>query len=133
MRTRSANRIAVDDVRTVGGKDLVLKRLVNHYKAISNAKPEIKNDEPKLFPKNKNNLKNNICQNELYFNVRQTYKGVAKVKPTIDSNLPFTYNMGKSNKNGNAMEKFEDLEHVRRLTAMQKRMQSFGKVYKILT
>jgi hypothetical protein len=133
MRAKSANRVAMNDVRTVGGKDLVLKRLVNHYKAISNAKPEIKIDPPKLFSKNKTNLKNTIYHNDEYNNIRQTYKGVAKVKPTIDDKLPFTFNMGKSKKNGTAKEQFQDLEHVRRLNAMQKRILSVGKVYTFLT
>jgi len=133
MRTRSANRVAVDDVRTIGGKDLVLKRLVNHYKAVSNAKSEIKFDQPIIFPKNKKNLQNKVFHSEQYFNVRQTYKGVSRVKPTIDDDLPFTFNMGKRKKKGNAIENFEDFEHIRRLTAMQKRIQSIGKVYFILT
>ena len=133
MRTRSANRVAVDDVRTIGGKDLVLKTLVNHYKAVSNAKPEIKIDPPKLFPKNNKNLSSKIFHSEQYFNVRQTYKGVSRVKPTIDDDLPFTFDLGKSKKNGTAIEKFQDSEHIRRRTAMQQRIQSIGKVYYILT
>lgn len=40
-RPKSANRVAVDDVRTLGGKEVVINRLVNHYKAISNVKPKV--------------------------------------------------------------------------------------------
>ncbi len=129
MRKKSSNRVAVDDVRTVGGKDLVLKRLVNHYKALSKAKPKINMEQPKLFKKDNRNCNENVNREE-YFNVRETYKGVAKVKPTVDAKIPFTFNMGKS-KNSSAKEKFEDLEHVRRLTAMQNRISSIGKVYNI--
>jgi hypothetical protein len=132
MRAKSANRVRIDDVRTVGGKDIVLKRLVNHYKAISNAKPEIKIDPPKLFTKNKTNFENNIYNKDEYYNIRQTYKGVANVKATIDDKVPFTFKMGKSQKNGTAKEQFQDLEHVRRLISMQKRIISIGKVYRNL-
>lgn len=64
---------------------------------------------------------------EEYFNVRQTYKGVANVKPQIDVKQPLTFNMGKKIKHQSAKDKFDDFEHVRRLNAMSKRILSLGK------
>ncbi len=46
-RPKSANRVSVDDVRTLGGRELVLNRLVNHYKALSNVKPKVIIESPK--------------------------------------------------------------------------------------
>jgi hypothetical protein len=63
-----------------------------------------------------------------FFNVRQTYKGVSSVKPRIDSAKPTTYHMAKSKGGGRQKEKFEDMEHIRRLEAMSKRILSIGKV-----
>jgi hypothetical protein len=37
--------------------------------------------------------------------------------------------MGKGLKNTNAQEKFNDMEHIRRLEAMSKRIVSIGKVF----
>lgn len=136
-RAKSAHRVATDDVRTMGGKELVLNRLVNHYKALSNVKPKVIIQEP---PKHVDRFRENgksmrifnflileINQKQGYLNVRQTYKAVANVKSIVDANKPFTFKMGKSQKQS-AKEKFEDFEHIRRLSAMSKRIVSLGKV-----
>jgi hypothetical protein len=128
-KSASQNLVAIDDVRTMGGKDLVLKRLVNHYKALANVKPKIVIEPPlQKINSGKTLLKTKIFHNQEYYNVRQTYKGVSKVKPVIDANKPFTFEMGKGKTNQNAKEKFEDFEHIRRLNAMSKRILSIGKV-----
>ena len=55
-RPKSANWVAIDDVRNQGGKDVVLKRMVNHYKAISNIKSVVKEDmkNENFMPRNYN-------------------------------------------------------------------------------
>lgn len=137
-RAQSANRVQTDDVRNLGGKELVLKRLVNHYRALSNAKPKIQIEEPHKHVdanKSKGGFKSKIkiiqeyIQKQEFYNVRQTYKGVSNVKPMVDANKPFTFDMGKGNKIQKGNEKFEDFEHIRRLNAMSKRILSLGKVF----
>ncbi len=55
IRPKSANRVSVDDVRTLGGREVVLNRLVNHYKALSNvkAKIDVKPPHPHIKKQNK--------------------------------------------------------------------------------
>lgn len=60
--------------------------------------------------------------------MRQTYKSVLNVKSAVDTKKPATYEMTKLSKFYTAKEKFEDMEHIRRLDAMAKRMTSLGKV-----
>jgi hypothetical protein len=52
MRPKSANRVSTDDVRTLGGREIVLNRLVNHYKALSNVKSVIQIKPVKLNTSN---------------------------------------------------------------------------------
>ena len=40
--------ITTDNVRNVGGKDMILTRMVNHYSALSKAKPVV-DDKSFLF------------------------------------------------------------------------------------
>jgi len=63
-----------------------------------------------------------------FYNVRQTYKSIINVKPSIDNKKPLTYDMTKLSKINSAKEKFEDMEHIRRLDAMTKRIATLGKV-----
>ncbi len=46
QRPKSANKVSVDDVRTIGGKEIVINRLVNHYKALSNVKAKVVIETP---------------------------------------------------------------------------------------
>lgn len=50
------------------------------------------------------------------------------MKPSVDTKKPSTYHMTNLSKYYTGKEKFEDMEHVRRLDAMSKRMISLGKV-----
>jgi hypothetical protein len=45
-RAKSANRVCTDDVRNMGGKELVLNKMVNHYKALSNIKSVLDTNKP---------------------------------------------------------------------------------------
>lgn len=73
--------------------------------------------------------------------MRETYKSVSKIKSRIDTNKPKTFDMMNTNNTSfnnkrnnrpvSAKEKFEDMEHIRRLEAMSKRILSIGKVNKI--
>jgi hypothetical protein len=47
---------ATDDVRNMGGKEVVLNRMVNHYKSISNAKPSIQITPPFHINKKHNDI-----------------------------------------------------------------------------
>lgn len=51
------------------------------------------------------------------------------MKAAVDTKKPSTYEMNKISKFNTAKEKFEDMEHIRRLDAMAKRMTSMGKVF----
>jgi hypothetical protein len=139
-RAKSAknNLVGTDDVKNIGGKEMILNRLVNHYKAISNVKPkiDIKTPHPHVDSGKVKSILNiyfiiNIIlekyNKEEFYNIHQTYKGVASIKPVVDSNKPFTYYMGKNMTNYRAKEKFDDFEHIRRLNAMSKRILSIGK------
>lgn len=48
-RPKSANKISLDDVKTTGGKDLILNRMVNHYKALANVKSKVEIQSPSHF------------------------------------------------------------------------------------
>jgi hypothetical protein len=46
MNKKRRPQTATNDVRTMGGKEMVLNRMVNHYKAIANVKPKVNTEEP---------------------------------------------------------------------------------------
>jgi hypothetical protein len=46
MNKKRRPQTATDDVRTMGGKEVVLNRMVNHYKAIANVKPKVQITPP---------------------------------------------------------------------------------------
>ncbi len=118
---------AMNDVRTIGGKEAVLNRMVNHYKTLANIKPKIDVTAPfRLSPRNNTDIKTKMLKCQEFQNVRHTYKGVSNVKPRIDNNNPQTLNIIKSTGNRQT-EQFEDMEHIRRLNAMSKRILSLGK------
>lgn len=61
FRPKSANRVSVDDVRTLGGRELVINRLVNHYKALSTVKSKLD-----LTPPHQHVKKNYSGNNHLF-------------------------------------------------------------------
>ncbi len=73
----------------------------------------------------------NIIENftgDEYYQVRQTYKSVANTKAVVNAKEPSSMNLGIKLKLQTAKEKFQDMEHIRRLEAMSKRILSMGKV-----
>jgi hypothetical protein len=137
MNKKKRPQTATDDVRTMGGKEVVLNRMVNHYKALASVKAKVEITPPYRFENKKQcDLVNSnygynleMLYDKEFHNVRQTYKGVSNVKTRIDSAKPFTYNMARNiGDNTSQKEKFEDMEHIRRLNAMSKRILSIGKV-----
>ncbi len=50
----SNNYVGTDDVRNPGGKDLVLNRMINHYKALANMKPKVIIEPPPQHVSKKN-------------------------------------------------------------------------------
>jgi hypothetical protein len=49
MKRNKRPQTATCDVRTMGGKEIVLNRMVNHYKAIVGVKPKIDITPPFRF------------------------------------------------------------------------------------
>ena len=137
MNKKKRPQTATDDVRTMGGKEVVLNRMVNHYKAIATVKPKVQITPPFRF---ENKAQSDVVSSNItltpemlydkeFHNVRQTYKGVSSIKPRIDSAKPHTYSMTKNlTKNNRPKENLEDMEHIMRLEAMSKRILSIGKV-----
>jgi hypothetical protein len=118
---------SMNDVRTAGGKEIVLNRMVNHYKTLANVKPKIDNAEPfRLSPRNNLDIQTKMLKCEEFYNVRHTYKGVSKVKPRIDNSNPETMKI-KHKPTAKQKDQFEDTEHIRRLNAMAKRILALGK------
>jgi hypothetical protein len=121
--------ITTDNVNNLGGKELILKRMVNHYAALTNIKPRIDMSKPFEFNKDREPLPlyQDIKFLEEYLNVRETYKKVSKVKHYIDNKAPETIGYKKTNQYRSCKEKYDDIEHKRRLEAMSKRILSLGK------
>ena len=132
------------DVKNFGGKETIIKGMVNHYKAIIDMKSVLKIEAPRSHvSKNHKRICNiifELAHNDEYLNVRNTYKGVAQIKKSImplilvvDNNQPQTYNMGKGLSQTRQKELYDEMEHIRRLNAMSKRILSIGKVLLIFT
>ena len=122
--------ITTDNVNNVGGKDIILKRMVNHYTALTKIKSKINNSKP--FELNKNNrhpqgMYQLVKYREEYLNVRETYKRVSSAKSIVDSKKPQTLNHKPKNKYNSCKEKYEKTEHMRTLRAMSQRILSIGK------
>lgn len=66
VRPKSAHLVSTDDVRNIGGKEMILNRMVNHYKAIMNVKAKVVCDGAKFFVKS-NNLNTKDSKIELLF------------------------------------------------------------------
>ena len=122
--------ITTDNVKNVGGKDMILSRMVNHYSALSQARPVIdtKAPHPKV-KKTQHEIKGDLYRREQFHNVREAYKKVSNVKCYVDNKQPVTFNMKKKNCFKSAKENYEDTEHLRVLKAMSKRILSIGKMH----
>ena len=122
--------ITTDNVKNVGGKDMILSRMVNHYSALSQAKPVIDTKAPHpRVKKTPHEIKGDLFRREQFLNVREAYKKVSNVKCYIDNKKPTTFNMKAKNCFKSAKEKYEDIEHLRTLKAMSKRILSIGKMH----
>lgn len=120
--------ITTDNIKDIGGKDMILKRMVNHYVAIANVKAKIDIQPPlEHISKTRTNLKNAIDYKEEYHNVRETYKKVSSIGPMVDNKKPFTFDKKPKGKYNSCKERYENMEHVRCLEAMSKRILSIGK------
>ena len=122
--------ITTDNVKNVGGKDMILTRMVNHYSALSQAKPVIDTKAPHPpVKKTKHEIKGDLYRREQFHNVREAYKKVSNVKCYVDNKKPVTYDMKPKNHFKSIKEKYENIEHLRTLKAMSKRILSIGKMH----
>lgn len=123
--------ITTDNVKNIGGKDMILKRMVNHYSALTQAKPKVDLNPPFEFDRDKftQNKALHVREKNLkeFHNVRQTYKKVSTVKPYIDNSKPETLKVKPKGKYRSCKEQYDNMEHLRILEAMSKRILSIGK------
>lgn len=129
------------DVKNYGGKETIIKGMVNHYKAVVGMKSALNIEAPRSHVSKNNKriskLKIKLAYQDEYLNVRHTYKGVAQIKKSkylsviivIDNQQPQTYKMGKKLSQTSQKEMFDEMEHLRRLNAMSKRILAIGKVF----
>ena len=122
--------ITTDNVKNVGGKDMILTRMVNHYTALSKIKPVVKTKPPEPhIKKSPHEIKGDLYRQEEFHNVREAYKKVSNVKHYVDDKKPSTYYMKPKNCFKSIKEKYADIEHLRTLKAMSKRILSIGKMH----
>ena len=122
--------ITTDNVRNVGGKDMILSRMVNHYSALSEAKPVVDTKAPdSKAKKTPHEIKGDLFRREEFHNVREAYKKVSNAKSYIDNKEPTTFKNKRKNCFKSVKEKYEDIEHLRTLKAMSKRILSIGKMH----
>lgn len=118
------------DVKNLGGKDMVLSRMVNHYTALTKAKPVINNSTPfQGVKKTAHEKKKDLYRKEEFHNVREAYKKISTAKHYVDNSKPDTYNMKPKNCYKSVKEKYDEIEHLRTLKAMTKRILSIGKMH----
>jgi hypothetical protein len=122
--------ITTDNVRNVGGKDMILTRMVNHYSALSRIKPIVDTKAPHPpVKKTPHEKKGDLYRREQFHNVREAYKKVSNVHHYVDDKKPSTFNMKPKNVFKSIKEKYDDIEHLRTLKAMTKRILSIGKMH----
>jgi len=122
--------ITTDNVKTFGGKHMILSRMVSHYSALANAKPIIDNRPPHPpVKKTPHEIKKDLFRKEEFHNVREAYKKVSSAKVHIDNKKPVTFNMKPKNCFKSVKERYEEIEHLRTLKAMSKRILSIGKMH----
>ena len=86
--------ITTDNVRNVGGKDMILTRMVNHYSALSRVKPIVDTKAPHpAVKKTYHEKKGDLYRREQFHNVREAYKKVSNVKHYVDDKKPDTYDI----------------------------------------
>jgi hypothetical protein len=101
------------------------KPLLNHLKAILKAKPYINTKSPQKYIFEKQNKSKAIRYNyDEANNIKKTYDGIFNIKPRVNSSKPKTIKMGKTK--FTKVASHEDQEHIRRLTAISKRITYFG-------
>ena len=122
--------ITTDNVRNVGGKDMILTRMVNHYSALSQIKPVVDTKAPHpRIKKTPHEIKGDLYRREQFHNVREAYKKVSNVQHYVDDKKPVTYDMKPKNNFKSIKEKYADIEHLRTLKAMSQRILSIGKMH----
>ena len=122
--------ITTDNVRNVGGKDMILTRMVNHYSALSQIKPVVDTKAPHpRIKKTPHEIKGDLYRREQFHNVREAYKKVSNVQHYVDDKKPVTYDMKPKNNFKSVKEKYADIEHLRTLKAMSQRILSIGKMH----
>jgi hypothetical protein len=122
--------ITTDNVRNVGGKDMILTRMVNHYSALSQIKPVVDTKAPHpRIKKTPHEIKGDLYREEQFHNVRQAYKKVSNVQHYVDDKKPSTYDIKHKNTFKSIKEKYADIEHLRTLKAMSQRILSIGKMH----
>ena len=122
--------ITTDNVRNVGGKDMILTRMVNHYSALSQIKPVVDTKAPyPRIKKTPHEIKGDLYRREQFHNVREAYKKVSNVQHYVDDKKPVTYDMKPKNNFKSVKEKYADIEHLRTLKAMSQRILSIGKMH----
>ena len=122
--------ITTDNVRNVGGKDMILARMVNHYSALSQIKPVVDTKAPHpRIKKTPHEIKGDLYRREQFHNVREAYKKVSNVQHYVDDKKPVTYDMKPKNNFKSVKEKYADIEHLRTLKAMSQRILSIGKMH----
>lgn len=118
------------DVKNLGGKDMVLSRMVNHYNALTKAKPVVNTSKPHPgVKKTSHEIKKDLYKKEEFHNVREAYKKISTVKHYVDNKMPETYKMKPKNCYKSIKEKYDEVEHLRTLKAMTKRILSIGKMH----
>ena len=122
--------ITTDNVRNVGGKDMILTRMVNHYSALSHIKPIVDTKAPHpAVKKTPHEKKGDFYRKEQFHNVREAYRKVANAKHLVDNKKPDTYDIKHKNTFKSIKEKYTEIEHLRTLKAMSKRILSIGKMH----
>ena len=122
--------ITTDNVRNVGGKDMILTRMVNHYSALSRVKPIVDTKAPHPpVKKTPHEIKGDLYRREQFHNVREAYKKVSNVQHYVDDKKPITWDMKPKNSFKSIKEKYADIEHLRTLKAMSQRILSIGKMH----
>ena len=122
--------ITTDNVRNVGGKDMILTRMVKHYSALSQIKPVVDTKAPlPRIKKTPHEIKGDLYRREQFHNVREAYKKVSNVQHYVDDKKPDTFNMKPNNTFKSIKEKYADIEHLRTLKAMSQRILSIGKMH----
>ena len=112
--------ITTDNVRNVGGKDMILTRMVNHYSALSHIKPIVDTKAPHpAVKKTPHEKKGDFYRKEQFHNVREAYRKVANAKHLVDNKKPDTYDIKHKNTFKSIKEKNEVEDCVTKIIELQ--------------